>query len=53
MNQQTIEIINRVLPILLLPLLGYWFKRTSFLSEEFKDGLRKLVIIVNGSIFGK
>jgi len=46
MDQQTIQIINRVLPILLLLFLGYWFRRTQFFSEGFMDGLRKLVINV-------
>jgi len=46
MNQQTIEIINRVLPILLLLFLGYWFRGTNFLSEPIMDGLRKLVVNV-------
>jgi predicted permease len=46
MNEQTIAIINRVLPILLLLLLGYWFRRTKFLSESIVEGLRQLVVNV-------
>ena len=44
MNTQTIEIINRVLPILLLLFLGFWLRRTHFLSEEVIDGLKKIVV---------
>lgn len=44
MDQQTITIINRVLPILLLLFIGYWFRRHNILSESAMDGLRKLVI---------
>jgi predicted permease len=44
MSTQTIEIINRVLPILLLLFLGYWLRRTHFLSEEVVDGLKKIVV---------
>ncbi|MBE2222859.1 MAG: AEC family transporter [Anaerolineae bacterium] len=44
MNAQTIEIINRVLPILLLLFLGFWLRRTHFISEEVIDGLKKIVV---------
>ncbi len=46
MNEQTVAIINRVLPILLLLFLGYWFRRTNFLSEAIVEGLRRLVVNV-------
>ncbi len=44
MEKQTVEIINRVLPILFLLVLGYWIQRTRFLSEAVIEGLRKLVV---------
>ena len=44
MSNQTIEIINRILPILLLLFLGFWLRRTNFLSEEVMDGLKKIVV---------
>jgi predicted permease len=44
MNAQTIEIINRVSPILLLLLLGYATRRTGFLTDELVAGLRKIVV---------
>jgi len=44
MNTQTLEIITRITPILLLLLLGYWLRRTNFLSEEVVDGLKKIVV---------
>jgi hypothetical protein len=44
MSTQTIEIINRVLPILLLLFLGYWLRHTNFLSEAVSDGLKKIVV---------
>lgn len=44
MDTQTIEIINRVLPILLLLLLGYTTRRTGFLTDELVTGLRKIVV---------
>jgi hypothetical protein len=44
MDSQTVEIINRVLPILLLLLLGHWTRRTGFLNDELVDGLRKIVV---------
>jgi predicted permease len=44
MNQHTIEIINRILPILLLLFLGFWLRRTHFLSEEVMEGVKKIVV---------
>ena len=44
MSNQTVEIINRILPILLLLFLGYWLRRTHFLSEDLADGLKKIVV---------
>lgn len=44
MDPQTVDILNRVLPILLLLLLGYWIRRTRFLSDDLVDGLRKIVV---------
>jgi predicted permease len=44
MDSQTVEIINRVLPILLLLLLGHWTRRSGFLNDELVDGLRKIVV---------
>jgi predicted permease len=44
MDSQTIEIINRVTPILLLLLLGYWTRRTGFLNDDLVNGMRKIVI---------
>lgn len=44
MDSQTVLIINRVLPILFLLLLGYWFRRTGFLSPVLVEGLRQLVV---------
>lgn len=41
---ETTLIINRVLPILLLIGLGYWIRRTNFLSEATVDDLRKIVV---------
>ena len=41
---QTILIINRVLPILLLILLGNWIRRKNFIREGTVDDLRKLVV---------
>lgn len=40
------EIVNRVLPILLLIALGYWIRRTNFIAESTVDDLRKLVVNV-------
>ncbi|MBN1965098.1 MAG: hypothetical protein JW910_10645 [Anaerolineae bacterium] len=39
---QTTQIINRVLPILLLIGLGYWIRRRSFLPEATVDDLKKM-----------
>lgn len=41
---QAAQIINRVLPILLLIILGYWIRRTHFVSESTIDDIKKLVI---------
>ncbi|MFN2136532.1 MAG: AEC family transporter [Candidatus Promineifilaceae bacterium] len=46
MEIQTIEIINRVLPILFLLSLGFWMRRAAFISEEVVEGLRKIVVNV-------
>ncbi|MBN1202435.1 MAG: AEC family transporter [Anaerolineae bacterium] len=40
----TTLIINRVLPILILISLGYWIRRSRFLSESTVDDLRKIVV---------
>ncbi|MCX6066837.1 MAG: hypothetical protein NT121_13935 [Chloroflexi bacterium] len=42
--EQTTLIINRVLPIILLIILGNWIQRRKFLSESTIDDLRKLVV---------
>jgi hypothetical protein len=42
--EQTILIINRVLPILLLIFLGNWIRRWNFVLETTVDDLRKLVV---------
>jgi malate permease and related proteins len=42
--EQTVQIINRVLPILLLIFLGSWIRRQNFLRESTIDDLRKLVV---------
>jgi len=42
--EQTIQILNQVLPILFLISLGYWAGRKNFLSETVIDGLRKMVV---------
>lgn len=44
MNAQTIEIINRILPILLLLMLGIWIRRTQFLDESVMAGLNKIIV---------
>lgn len=44
MDPQAIDILNRVLPILLLLFLGYWIRRTRFLSDDLIEGLRKVVV---------
>lgn len=41
---QTTLIINRVLPIFLLIGLGFWIRRSAFLSERAVDDLRKVVV---------
>ena len=38
------DIINRVLPILILIAIGYWIRRKQFISESTVDDLRKLVV---------
>jgi hypothetical protein len=42
--EQTTQILNRVLPIILLILLGFWVRRRKFLAESTIDDLRKLVV---------
>ena len=42
--EQTILIINRVLPILFLISLGHWIRRKNFIAESTIDDLRKLVV---------
>jgi predicted permease len=42
--EQTILIINRVLPILILIFLGNWIRHKSFIAESTVDDLRKLVV---------
>ena len=42
--EQTIQILNQVLPILFLISLGYWTGRKNFLSETTMDDLRKIVV---------
>lgn len=42
--EQTIQIINQVLPILFLISLGYWINRKNFLTENTIDQLRKIVV---------
>ena len=42
--EQTAQIINRVLPIILLILFGNWIRRTRFLSQTTIDELRKLIV---------
>ncbi len=42
--EPTIQIINRVLPILLLLSLGYWIRLKNFLSPSTIDDLRKFVV---------
>lgn len=44
--EPTIQIINRVLPILLLLALGAWMRRSQFLSPSTLDDLRKFVVNV-------
>ncbi|GKX29320.1 auxin efflux carrier [Vallitalea longa] len=38
------ELISKVIPILLLFLVGYIIRRTNFLSRETMDGIKKIVI---------
>lgn len=42
--QQTIQILNQVLPILFLIALGYWTRQKHFLAETTIDELRKIVV---------
>ncbi len=42
--QQTIQILNQVLPILFLISLGYWTRQKHFLAETTVDELRKIVV---------
>lgn len=42
--EQTIQIVNRVLPILLLLSLGFWIRHRKFLTERTIDELRKIVV---------
>ncbi len=43
MSQAT-DILNRVLPILLLLGLGYWIRRSQFLTDRAIDDLRKIAV---------
>ncbi|MEN8235482.1 MAG: AEC family transporter [Actinomycetota bacterium] len=38
------EIINRVLPIILLIALGFWIRRSGFVTQRTVDDLRKIVV---------
>lgn len=42
--EQTIQILNQVLPILFLISLGYWTRRKNFLVETTIEELRKIVV---------
>ena len=42
--EQTIQIVNRVLPILLLIFLGLWVRHKDFLTAKTVDELRKIVV---------
>jgi malate permease and related proteins len=42
--EQTIRILNQVLPILFLVSLGYWINRKNFLTESTINELRKIVV---------
>jgi predicted permease len=42
--ERTIQILNQVLPILLLISLGYWVNRKKFLTETTIEELRKVVV---------
>jgi predicted permease len=41
---QSIQILNRVLPIILLLALGYTLRRSRFLGDATIDDLRKIVV---------
>jgi predicted permease len=41
---QTTQIVNRVLPILMLISLGHWIHRRNFLSEGTVEGLKKIAV---------
>jgi predicted permease len=41
---QTIDIFNRVLPILILIGLGYWIRRSNFLSESTMEEFKKVAV---------
>ena len=41
---ETIQIINQILPILLLISLGIWIRNKEFLAQETVDELRKVVV---------
>ena len=45
--EQTIQIINRVLPILLLLTLGYWIRSKAFLLPSTIEDLRKFVVNIS------
>jgi predicted permease len=40
----TIDIFNRVLPILILIGLGHWIRRSNFLSESTMEDLKKIAV---------
>ena len=42
--EQTIQIVNQVLPILLLISLGFWIRHKEFLAAKTIDELRKIVV---------
>jgi len=42
--EQAIQILNQVLPILLLISLGYWIRQKNFLTETTIEELRKVVV---------
>ena len=42
--EQTIRILNQVLPILFLISLGYWINHKNFLAETTVNELRKIVV---------
>jgi predicted permease len=41
---QVIQIVSRILPIILLIVLGHWIRRTNFLPENTVEDLKKLVV---------